>query len=132
MIKELDLKKIDKVNNLLKEFDHEITKEELEDNKFLNVLLYDDKGIIVYDYIYDRIEIEYIIVDKNYRNMGIATKLLEYVENKHKVNNITLEVRKSNEVAINFYKKNGFNEVAVRKNYYKGEDGILMMKKIGE
>ena len=49
-----------------------------------------------------------------------------------KVQNLTLEVRKSNEVAISFYKKNGFNEVAVRKNYYKGEDGILMMKKIGE
>ena len=33
---------------------------------------------------------------------------------------------------INFYLKNGFKEVTRRKNYYKDEDGILMIKKLGE
>ena len=44
--------------------------------------------------------------------------------------NITLEVRLSNEVARNLYKKFGFREVALRKYYYGDEDGILMEKNI--
>ena len=44
--------------------------------------------------------------------------------------NITLEVRISNEVARNLYKKFGFREVALRKYYYGDEDGILMEKQV--
>jgi ribosomal-protein-alanine N-acetyltransferase len=46
------------------------------------------------------------------------------------INNIdiSLEVRSSNEEAINFYKKNKFMEVAIRKNYYGNEDAILMVR----
>ena len=51
---------------------------------------------------------------------------------QYHVINITLEVRESNLSAINFYKKNGFNEITKRKNYYKDENGILMLKNLGE
>lgn len=131
MIRDFELKDLDKVNEFLIEFNHKITKEELINNKFLNILIYDNyKGIIVYDYMYDRIEIEYIIVSERYRRLGIATKLLNYIEEKYRdIDNITLEVRESNIEAINFYKKNGFKEVTIRKNYYKDENGILMIKK---
>ena len=44
--------------------------------------------------------------------------------------NITLEVRKSNEIAIHLYKKMGFNEAAIRKYYYGDEDAILMELKV--
>ena len=37
--------------------------------------------------------------------------------------NIFLEVRKSNLLAIRLYKKNGFNEIGVRNNYYQNKDG---------
>ena len=37
-----------------------------------------------------------------------------------------LEVNKENTYAIKLYKKVGFKEVAIRKNYYDGVDGILM------
>ena len=40
--------------------------------------------------------------------------------------NITLEVKKDNIVALKLYKKMGFEEKAIRKNYYNGIDGILM------
>ena len=43
---------------------------------------------------------------------------------------ITLEVRMSNEIAINLYKKFGFREVAIRRYYYGDEDGILMEKQV--
>ena len=45
--------------------------------------------------------------------------------------NITLEVRVSNVVAINLYKSVGFNIVATRKKYYEnGEDAYLMLKEL--
>ena len=133
MIRELTLNDIEEVNVLLSEFNYSITKQSF-DNVFFKSLVYvDDKirGIIVYNLIYDRIEIEYIIVDKDYRENKIGTKLLEEIQ-KENVKNITLEVRKSNVIAINFYKINGFKIEAIRKNYYKTEDGYLMLKELGE
>ena len=40
--------------------------------------------------------------------------------------NITLEVNKTNEIAIGLYKSIGFSVVATRKGYYEGSDGYLM------
>lgn len=134
MIRELEEKDFIKVNELLKDFNYELNKESF-DNDFLKTLVYEDgfiKGVLVYQYIYNRAEIDYIIVDNNYRKLGIATKLLKYLEDSYKLDNITLEVRESNKEAINFYLKNGFKEVTRRKNYYKEEDGILMIKNLGE
>ncbi|MFL2980342.1 MAG: ribosomal protein S18-alanine N-acetyltransferase [Methylophilaceae bacterium] len=49
---------------------------------------------------------------------------------KKNIINIFLEVRASNSSAIRLYEKNGFNEIGIRKNYYKvpdgQEDAILM------
>ena len=134
MIRELDEKDFIKVNELLKDFNYELNKESF-DNDFLKTLVYEDgliKGVLVYQYIYNRAEIDYIIVDNNYRKLGIATKLLKYLEDSYKLDNITLEVRESNKEAISFYLKDGFKEVTRRKNYYKDEDGILMIKNLGE
>ena len=135
MIRELEEKDYSFVNNLLNTFNYKLDKKSLN-NDFLKVLVYEEKvikGILVYQYLYDRIEIDYIIVDNNYRNLGIASKLLKYMEQKHtNINNITLEVRESNQEAINLYLKNGFKEVTKRKKYYKDEDGILMIKNLGE
>lgn len=90
-------------------------------------------GYLNYSYIYDRIEIDNIEVLKEFRNQKIGTKLMTYLIynaiEKHVIN-ITLEVRKSNEVARNLYKKFGFREVALRKLYYGDEDGILMEKQV--
>lgn len=135
MIRELKEKDLLIANKLLETFNYKLDNESFN-NDFLKVLVYEEefiKGILVYKYLYDRAEIDYIIVDNNYRNLGIATKLLNFMENKHKnIINITLEVRESNREAISFYKKNGFKEVTKRKNYYKDEDGILMIKNLGE
>ena len=134
MIRDLEEKDLIQVNRLLKNFNYKLNKESFN-NDFLKALVYEEdfiKAILLYQYLYDRIEIDYIIVDKNYRKLGIATKLLKYLEDSYKLDNITLEVRESNKEAISFYLKNGFKEVAKRKNYYKDEDGILMIKNLGE
>jgi ribosomal-protein-alanine N-acetyltransferase len=46
---------------------------------------------------------------------------------------ITLEVRVSNDVARNLYKKYGFREIGMRKQYYSDkEDAIIMWADLGE
>ena len=90
-------------------------------------------GYLDYSLIYDRMEIDNFSVLEEYRNQGIGTKLLAHLVSiaiEYRVVNITLEVRMSNEIAINLYKRFGFREVALRKFYYGDEDGILMEKQV--
>ena len=109
----------------------------VNNNPFARRIEYVDKdrvmGYLDYSLIYDRIEIDDLLVDSLYRMQGIGTKLMAYLVSlaiNLKVINITLEVRVSNDIAINLYKKFGFREVALRKNYYGDEDGILMEKQV--
>ncbi len=134
MIRELKESDFKRVNELLNCFNYSIDSK-IFSEQFTKVIIYFDemiKGVLVFDYIYDRIEIEYIVVDPKHRKIGIATKLLKYIEENYKAKNITLEVKKNNIPAINFYNKSGFSIVSVRKNYYKDEDGYLMLKEIGD
>ena len=76
-----------------------------------------------------------IAVDEKFRNMGIAREMLDilYEELKNnEVSKIFLEVRRSNEAAINLYKSEGFEETGIRKGFYEKprEDAILFMKNI--
>lgn len=111
--------------------------EELNRNPFLSLILYKENdqtlGYLNYSIIYDKAELNYIFVVPQYRNSGIGAKLMEYLLSQCKIcENITLEVRKDNISALNLYKKFGFRECAIRKNYYQGVDGILMMYERGE
>lgn len=106
-------------------------------NPFLRRIEYLSNDLVIgyldYSLIYDRIEIDNFLVMDEYRNQGIGTKLLAYLISLsigYQVVNITLEVRVSNDIARNLYKKFGFREVAIRKYYYGDEDGILMEKQV--
>lgn len=75
-----------------------------------------------------------IAIHKDYRKMGIGTqivaKLIEIAKEKEMIG-ITLEVRKSNESALNLYKKQGFLLEGIRKEYYENkEDALIMWKYI--
>ena len=96
------------------------------DNSFIYVYLIDDKVsgyLMILDSI-DVYEILAIATVEEYRNKGIAQKLLDKIKTK----DIFLEVRESNKIAINFYKKNKFKEISIRKNYYSepNENAIIM------
>ena len=97
------------------------------DNSFIYVYLIDDKVsgyLMILDSI-DVYEILAIATVEEYRNKGIAQKLLD----KIKIKDIFLEVRESNKIAINFYKKNKFKEISIRKNYYsKPNENAIIMK----
>lgn len=79
-------------------------------------------------------QITNIAVHPDLRGMGIASRMLEAIIDickSVKVTGITLEVRKSNTSAINLYKKYGFKEEGLRKNFYadNNEDAIIMWKR---
>lgn len=140
MIKELFIKDIDFFLEIEDKFPSVYNNGsilgEYKSNPFMKICVYliDNKivGFINYYKIYDRIEIANFNVLDYFQNQGIGTKLLNYIIDKYQseCKNITLEVRKDNNNAIRLYKKVGFIEKAVRKNYYNGVDGILMEKEL--
>lgn len=111
----------------------EITNNETFSHELEYIIDNEVIATLKYSLIYERMEIDNIFVNVEYRGKGIATKLMKYLINmaySKKVDNITLEVRKSNNIAIHLYTKFGFEEVAIRKYYYGDEDAILMIKKV--
>lgn len=86
-------------------------------------------AFVQYVKLYETVEICYIVVDSNYRSLGIGSEFIEYFCRDLDVGKIVLEVRVSNERAISFYEKNGFKRVRPIKNYYAdGEDALSMEK----
>ena len=72
-----------------------------------------------------------ILVDKDFRSKKIGTSLLNELLNYSKskaLKFLSLEVRKSNDQAIKFYKNIGFEVQGTRKNFYSfpKEDAIIM------
>jgi ribosomal-protein-alanine N-acetyltransferase len=104
---------------------------------FNKIFVYEEDRKVVafinFSIIYDRAELNYIYVDEAYRKRGIADELMEFFITEaidNGCNNITLEVDKNNEKGLELYKKYGFEPKAIRKNYYKDGDGILMMREL--
>lgn len=87
-------------------------------------------GYIGRYYFFQEAEVLNFVVDESYQRQGYGQKLFDkMVEDMKDVKKITLEVRASNIKGINFYTKNGFKQVEVRKKYYKnGEDALLLLK----
>jgi Acetyltransferases len=108
-----------------------------ESGPFSNVFVYEKDrnivGFICYSIIYERAEIEYIYVDETYRRQNIAQELMDLcIEDvvQRGCENITLEVNDKNVKGLSLYEKYGFAQVAKRPNYYRGTDGVLMMKEL--
>ena len=94
-------------------------------------------GFIDFMITFNSATIVQIAVIPEYRKQKIATMLLKEMENSFPkdiedvVENVTLEVRKTNKSAINLYKKGGYEIIVEKKHYYPdGEDAIYMVKRI--
>lgn len=81
-------------------------------------------GFIIFKTLYDVTDLLYIVVDEEYRNKKIGSKLMDYLINNSK--KIMLEVRCDNKSAINLYKKYNFMIINIRKKYYNDMDGYVM------
>lgn len=74
-----------------------------------------------------------IAVKEEYKGKGIGNKILEGLIEQSIVlgiMNMTLEVRESNKIARNLYKKHGFLSYGLREEYYADdkEDAIIMWR----
>ena len=79
-------------------------------------------------------EVLNFVIDEAYQRKGYGQILLNKIIEesiKQSSEKIILEVKVSNQKGINFYKKNNFKIVNIRKNYYKdGSDAYLMIKEL--
>jgi ribosomal-protein-alanine N-acetyltransferase len=84
--------------------------------------------------ILDEGHITNVAVKKDFRGKGVGDALVmgivDYCD-RTGIPNITLEVRESNRVARNLYKKHGFVDAGKRPGYYSdnNEDAIIMWRK---
>lgn len=94
-------------------------------------------GYLLAILIPDEAHLGNLAVHPDARRLGAAQTLLDDLLAsclKARVARVTLEVRESNEIARNFYYKNGFIDIAIRKNYYRNpvEDAIVMLRSLPE
>ena len=113
---------------------------ELNENPFAHYLKMIDKdskeiiGYIGFWVKFDQAEITKVSIKKKYQGYKLSKLLMQDAESRMLIaqcSSCTLEVRVSNEVAINLYKSCGYNILATRKKYYEnGEDAYLMYKEL--
>jgi [ribosomal protein S18]-alanine N-acetyltransferase len=76
-----------------------------------------------------------IAVDVEHQHQGVASALLAelYARVGDEAARFTLEVRRSNDVAIHLYEREGFRAAGLRRRYYQdnGEDALVMWRTPG-
>ena len=98
------------------------------------VLVYEGSviGYAIYHIVVGEAEILNIAIDSNFQGKGYGRQLLEHIITvvTQQAERFFLEVRASNDTAIQLYESVGFVEVCLRRNYYQmasgSEDAILM------
>ena len=114
---------------------------EFEENPVNKIIVAEKEGKVVgfIDFLitFNSATIMQVGVTKACRKQGIATRLLNEMENSFPkeiddlVETITLEVRESNLAAKKMYLKDGYKIVVIKTNYYKdGENAIYMLKRL--
>lgn len=137
-ITKMTLSDLDSIESILNtDFDdfwnYNILKTELENpnSKYIVSKINNDiVGFAGFIMLYDEADISNIVVNKNYRHMGIGSIMLKELIDLAKsldMNALNLEVNSSNIFAINLYKNFSFSQCGLRKKYYNNsEDAILM------
>ena len=93
-------------------------------------------GYVVFWHIDSSIEIINIVVDEQYRGLGLAKKMLQHVIQfslKQSAQKLILDVRKTNQAAVFLYQKVGFVISQIRKGFYSnGDDAYQMSLNLNE
>lgn len=118
----------------------ESIKKELKNNLARYLVAQLDNKIVGYVgawFIVDEGHITNVAVHSGYRGKKFGDKLVKEMVQLCKENNIvamTLEVRESNVVAQNLYRKYGFKMGGIRKEYYSDnkEDAVIMWNQLKE
>jgi ribosomal-protein-alanine N-acetyltransferase len=92
-------------------------------------------GYLIFYDVVDECHILNVAVDPKERKKGIATALLNRLEEEmalRKVATIFLEVRSQNEKAQTLYRRFGYQMIGKRKEYYQNDhdDALVLMKRL--
>ena len=77
-------------------------------------------GFVSFYHVKDEIEIIQIGIIKSYQRKNYGSLIIKKIKKLKNIKKIFLEVSVENSQAINFYFKNGFKKIGIRKGYYKG------------
>ena len=109
-------------------------RSELQKDGAVSVIALEDGEVVAYlafEKILDEGTVAEVAVHPAFRRRGIARRLLEMTMNMFDdLKTVTLEVREGNVPARSLYRAMGFDDTAVRKNYYRHpvEDAVIMTK----
>lgn len=143
-VKKAGISNLEELYNLEFESKHillskESLKKDLEDKNSIYVIAINKNNEVVsvagVNILVDHADITMVLTRKDYQNLGIATLLLNNIIKQCKslnLDNIFLEVRKSNTSAIKLYEKLGFKNISERKSYYSdnNEDALIYVLKM--
>ena len=106
-------------------FDYPMSVEELENHfnentiKIWKIFTRKIIGFAIFYHVKDEIEIIKIGISKSYQRQNYGSLIINKVKKLNDIKKIFLEVSVENTQAINFYLKNGFKKIGIRKAYYK-------------
>lgn len=137
-VKNDDIIDIVKIDNLCFEdkWNNDVYLDELKNNRIILKAIIDDEIVGFVDAVnqVDELSIMRIAVLPDYRNQGIATKLIKKIEDlalQMKIKTVSLEAEQKNFNALSLYSKLGYGTRRIRKNYYpNGADAIEMSKQL--
>lgn len=114
---------------------------EMNENQYTHYLVYEDDGNIIgfcgLWLVIDAAQITNVAVVEEARGRGLGEALMREamrVAREAKMDVMSLEVRVTNTVAQNLYRKLGFQDGGIRKGYYtdNGEDALVMWVNLNE
>lgn len=140
---ETTLGHLNRIDEIQKMYDHEILSISSIENDFKTSTYYyisafcnnELVGFAGISVLVDHADLIGIAVDKKYTRNKIGSALLSHLITfctKMDLDNIFLEVRESNNTAINFYEHFGFKKISIRNNYYKdnNESALIYVKEL--
>lgn len=137
LLKEEDIDEVVELEEkiLLETLGKEMLSNELSNQYMLFLVAKSESKVIGYIgayIVFDSAELINFVVDEAHQRKGIGQALFdEVLKRSPDVKKITLEVKENNIKGNNFYLKNGFKPVNVRKHYYSDrQNAIIMMKEI--
>lgn len=108
----------EQISSLLeKDFNHIIYARDESKQKLM--------GYCIYNQLFEDAEVLKIGTHPDYQQQGVASQLFNVMRQTLRLagaERILLEVREDNLSALAFYNKHGFEQIALRKNYYDNHD----------
>ena len=100
----------------IKEFENYFYEDTIKIWKVLNRKII---GFVSFYHLKDEIEIIQLCIIKSYQRKSYGSLVMNKIKKLTHIKKIFLEVSIENSQAINFYLKNGFIKIGIRKAYYK-------------